>query len=102
MSNYIHNGHVDHPEAATLRMDLNNPVFHPTFINQTQYFVVAIFESNEGRAWDEEWVDTRAYCGIISDIHDKVILHEGLYLIMKKGAKPYSLAKWLVGNNITG
>jgi len=100
VGNYIHNGHNGFSESATLRMNMGNPVFHSTFLDMTHYFVVAIFEERESYSWDEEWTATRSYCGIVSDIHDQQILKDGLENIMRKGGKPYQLAKWLVKNDI--
>lgn len=81
-------------------MNMDNPIFHSTFIDMTHYFVVAIFEEQQCSTWDEEWTATRAYCGFVSDIHDKQTLTEGLEKIMRKGGKPYQLAKWLVKHEI--
>lgn len=92
MSNYIHNGHNGEQEHATLRMSMEKPIFHSTYIDKTHYFVVAIFEERIGSKWEGE----RAYCGFIVDVHNKETLTDGLYKIMQSGAKPYNLAKWLV------
>jgi hypothetical protein len=93
VSNYIHNGHInDDPETGNLRMDMDSPVFHSTHIDSTHTFVVAIFAEKIGNDWESE----RAFCGFIDDVHNKDALVEGLKKIMRTGAEPYKLAKWLV------